>query len=333
MSLRATPPPPMGRVYFFLILTTFFWGGSFLFTKIGVSTIPPQLFVLSRFSLATLIMLIAFAPRLKKLDWNILKRGMVVGIALGLTNLSFVFGIQGTSISRAGVLNNLFVLFIPLITKVIWRDKIGRVNMTGIALAVIGIWLLATGGGQGFNRGDLLSTICALLIACHIITVSKVLKDDDVYLVSLVQFATVTAMSGAASLLIPTSPFSVTPAAVRSIIYCAIFPTVFCFTLQNIYQRYVTPTRAGLVYTLDPVWSLMAGYFILGERLEIIEWLGCGIIFLAALMPLLYRLYTEESFGIRIQKQKTCEHVVKRDEAAEMKDPAKSTVGESADGP
>ncbi|MDD5285693.1 MAG: DMT family transporter [Desulfuromonadaceae bacterium] len=299
MNMQTAPPPAMGRVYFVLVLTTFFWGGSFLFTKIGVGTIPPQLFVLARFSLATLIMLIAFAPRLKKLDRSTMKRGIIVGIALGLTNLSFVFGIQGTSISRAGVLNNLFVLFIPLITKVVWRDRIGRVNMAGIFLAVIGIWLLATGGGQGFNRGDLVSTICAFLIAGHIIAVSKVIKEDDVYLVSMVQFATVAAMAGAVSLLIPIPRFSVTPAAVTAVVYCAIFPTVFCFTLQNIYQRYVTPTRAGLVYTLDPVWSLMAGFFILGERLNPTEWLGCGIIFLAALLPLLYRLSAEITFGQR----------------------------------
>jgi len=302
MNMPVAQPPAMGRVYFFLVLTTFFWGGSFLFTKIAVSTIPPQLFVLTRFCLATLIMLIAFAPRLKNLDRSTVKRGLIVGFALGLTNLSFVFGIQGTSISRAGVLNNLFVLFIPLITKFIWRDKVGRVNMAGIALAVIGIWLLATSGGQGFSYGDLISTICAFLIACHIIAVSKVLKDDDVYLVSLVQFATVAAMAGAVSLLIPLPQFSVTPAAVTSVIYCAIFPTVFCFTLQNIYQRYVNPTRAGLVYTLDPVWCLIAGFFILGERLNSLEWLGCGIIFLAALLPLLYRLVADSSYGLRIHQ-------------------------------
>jgi drug/metabolite transporter (DMT)-like permease len=300
--MPVAPTPAMGRVYFFLVLTTFFWGGSFLFTKIALSTIPPQLFVLSRFCLATLIMLIAFAPRLKNLEKSTMKRGLTVGFALGLTNLSFVFGIQGTSISRAGVLNNLFVLFIPLITSVIWRDKIGRVNMAGITLAVIGIWLLATGGVQGFNRGDLISTICAFLIACHIIAVSKVLKNDDVYLVSLVQFATVAAMSGAASLLIPLHSFTLTSAAVTSVIYCAIFPTVFCFTLQNIYQRYVTPTRAGLIYTLDPVWSLMGGFFILGERLNLLEWLGCSIIFLAALLPLLYRL-SEEKTIVHLKQQ------------------------------
>ena len=285
--------PAMSRVYFFLVLTTFFWGGSFLFTKIGVSTVPPQLFVLTRFILATLIMLLVCSRRLEKLDAGTLLRGMIVGVALGLTNLSFVFGIQGTSISRAGILNNLFVLFVPVITKIVWRDRIGRVNMAGIALAVAGIALLATSGGGGFNRGDIISTFCAFMIACHIISVSKVLKDDDVFLITLVQFATVSLIAGVATLLLPLPHFDVTTPAVISIIYCAIFPTVFCFTLQNIYQRYVTPTRAGLVYTLDPVWSLIAGYLVLGERLNGMEWLGCGIIFLAALLPLLFRLSAE----------------------------------------
>jgi drug/metabolite transporter (DMT)-like permease len=283
----------MNRVYFYLVLTTFFWGGSFLFTKIGVATIPPQLFVLSRFILATLIMLLVCSTRLKKLDTGTILRGMSVGTALGLTNLSFVFGIQGTSISRAGILNNLFVLFIPVITKIVWRDRIGRVNMAGIALAVAGIVLLATGGGGGFNRGDIISTFCAFMIACHIISVSKVLKNDDVFLITLVQFATVTLIAGAATLLLPLPAFRFTPPALLSVAYCAVFPTVLCFTLQNFYQRYVTPTRAGLIYTLDPVWSLIAGFFVLGERLNGTEWIGCGIIFLAALLPLLFRLSVE----------------------------------------
>jgi len=288
-------PPSTRRVYFFLVLATFFWGGSFLFSKVGLAEIPPPLFVFSRFLLATLIMLTVCRRRLALLNRGTLQRGAIVGLALGITNLSFVFGIQGTSISRAGVLNNLFVLFIPLIAKLLWRDRIGRLNMAGIALAVAGIWLLAGGSGTGFNRGDLISTICAFFIACHIITVSKVLRDDDIYLVSLVQFATVTILAGFASLSTPLPPVPVSTTALLTVLYCAVFPTVICFTMQNTFQRYVTATRAGLIYTLDPVWSLLAGYFVLGERLNLCEWLGCCIIFSAALLPLVVRFIHERS--------------------------------------
>jgi drug/metabolite transporter (DMT)-like permease len=78
-----------------------------------------------------------------------------------------------------------------------------------------------------------------------------------------------------------------------SLAYCAVFPTVLCFTLQNLYQRYVSPTRAGLVYTLDPVWSLLAGFVVLGERLSAGEWLGCLLILLAVLLPLMVRCIME----------------------------------------
>jgi len=293
--LNDSERPSQGRIYFFLILTTLFWGGSFLFTKIGLREFPPPLFVFSRFTLATLIMLVVCARRLTLLNPGLLRRGVIVGVALGLTNLSFVFGVQGTSISRAGVLNNLFILFIPFITKLVWRDRIGRINLGGVALAALGIWLLATSGGVGFNRGDLVSTICAFFIACHIIAVSKVLRDDDVYLISMIQFATVAAISGMAALAAPTAPFSVSTGGLMTVVYCAIFPTVICFTLQNTFQRYVTPTRAGLVYTLDPVWSLLAGMFVLGEQLRPLEWLGCGLIFLAALLPLSVRYLYERN--------------------------------------
>ena len=116
----------------------------------------------------------------------------------------------------------------------------------------------------------------------------------DVFLVSLVQFATVAVMAGITVLLTaPVVHFGVSSMAVFAVVYCAIFPTIICFTLQNIYQRFVTPTRAGLIYTLDPVWSLLAGFFILGERLNPLEWFGCGMIFLAALIPMVVRYISE----------------------------------------
>ena len=291
--------PSSGKVLFYLILTTFFWGGSFLFTKIGVREVPPPFFVLLRFSLAAVLMGLLCLPRLALLDRQTVRRGTVVGLALGVTNLTFVVGVQGTSISRAGVINNLFVLFIPLIARTVWKDRIGGINIAGIGLASLGIALLAGGGGEGFNRGDMISTLCAFFIAIHIITVSKVLKDEDVWLVSLVQFCVVAVMAAVTALLVPTPSFSLGLTSLGTIIYCAIFPTVVCFTLQNRYQRYVTPTQAGLVYTLDPVWSLLAGFAVLGERLAPREWLGCGLIFSAVAIPLLIRFVMERRLVTR----------------------------------
>ena len=280
--------PSRVRILSMLVLTTFFWGGSFLFTKIGVAELAPQWFVFFRFLIATIIMLVVSIPRLHRLTITTIQRGAVVGLALGVTNISFVFGVQGTSISRAGILNNLFVLIIPVVSRLIWKDRLDRLTGLGITLAVVGIGVLASAGG-GLNRGDLVSLMCAGFIAVHILTVSHVIGDDDIWLVSLIQFGVVAAVAGISTVISPVPLVQPSSTVISALVYCAVFPTVVCFTLQNTYQRYVSPSQAGLIYTLDPVWSLLAGTLVLGEWLTFREWIGCVLLFLAVLVPLLLR--------------------------------------------
>jgi len=287
------------KVHSFLILTTIFWGGSFVFNKLGFRSIPPITFLAMRFTLATAIMLCFCLPRLRQFCCGTLKRGFLVGLALAATNLTFVIGLAGTSATRAGFLNNLFVLFIPLICFLFWRERLGRGSFAGVILALAGIWQLAQGGVAGFSRGDLLSTVCAVFIAIHIITVSKVLRDEDVYLVSLVQFATVMIIGWLLVLVFPQPPFKIGVEAAGALAYCALFPTVICFTLQNTWQRHTTPTQAGLIYTLDPVWSMLGGLLVLGERMTPREGLGCLLIFSAALLPLSIRYFSERNTRTR----------------------------------
>jgi len=281
------------KVHFFLILTTIFWGGSFVFNKIGFREVPPVAFFAIRFTAATAIMACICIPRLRNFTFETVKRGFLVGLALAATNFTFVVGLSGTSATRAGFLNNLFVLFIPLICFLLWRHRVGTAGLAGIILALGGIWQLAQGGAGGFSRGDLISTVCAVFIAIHIITVSRILKDDDVYLVSLVQFATVMISGWVLVLFFPPARFSIGAESAVAIAYCAIFPTVICFTLQNTWQRYTNPTQAGLIYTLDPVWSMIGGFLVLGERMNLGEWFGCLLIFCAVLLPLGIRYLRE----------------------------------------
>jgi len=298
MSAYRNVSPSQRKVTLALVISTLFWGGSFVFNKIAFREVPPVTFLFIRFSLATFIMGVFCLRRVPSLNWGIIKKGGMVGFALGLANLSFVLGVNGTTVSRAGFLNNLFVLIIPLLCFVLWRERVDRWTLVGIILALAGLWQLARGGAEGFNRGDLLSTLCALFIAVHIILVSKLLRDEDVYLVTLVQFAAVALLGGVLFAFLPGRPFRIGPVSATALLYCAIFPTIICFTLQNTFQRFTTPTKAGLIYTLDPVWSMLGGMLILGERLSGREWLGCAFIFGAVVLPMAIRRYRERRFGI-----------------------------------
>jgi drug/metabolite transporter (DMT)-like permease len=286
MAVVQSPSKPSPRrVLFFLVLTTVLWGGSFVFNKLGFREIPPLTFAFYRFSLATLLMGVLCIGRLPRMNRDIVGKGCMVGLALTAANLSFVLGLNETTVSRAGFLNNLFVLFVPLLGFLFWRERISRFLVLGIALAVIGLWLLTQGGVAGFGRGDFFSTVCAICIAVQILAVSKILKEEDVYLVTLVQLGTVAVISGALSFLFDPPPAPVGPVSIGALAYCAIFPTVLCFTLQNTWQRHTTPAQAGLIYTLDPVWSLIGGMLVLGERLSGLEWTGCALIFAGIAVP------------------------------------------------
>ena len=298
MNKNTSASVTQGMVTFWLIVATLFWGGSFVFNKLAFREVPPVTFMFIRFSLATLIMALFCLRRIRGLNWSIIKKGGMVGLALGLANLSFVLGVNGTTVSRAGFLNNLFVLIIPLLSFLIWRERVDRWTLAGIFLALAGLWELARGGVEGFNRGDLLSTLCAMFIAVHIIMVSRILRDEDVFLVTLTQFATVAAIGGILVAVMPSADYRIGPVSASALLYCALFPTIICFTLQNTFQRYTTPTKAGLIYTLDPVWSMLGGVFILKERLSGREWAGCGLIFAAVILPMAIRRYRERRFGI-----------------------------------
>ena len=92
------------------------------------------------------------------------------------------------------------------------------------------------------------------------------------------QFATVAVIGWLLTLVFPQPPSRIGTSPAAALAYCALFPTVICFTLQNTWQRHTTPTQAGLIYTLDPVWSMLGGFLVLGERLSPGEWLGCLLI-------------------------------------------------------
>jgi drug/metabolite transporter (DMT)-like permease len=265
-----------------LVATTFFWGGSFAFNKIGFREFPPVLFMFLRFSLAAAIMTVVCARRLGRIDRTLVRKGVVVGLFLAAANLSFVLGVSGTTASRAGFLCNLFVLIVPILAFVLWRQPAGRGKPAAIGVAVLGLWLMARGGPEGFSRGDLLSTICSFFISFHLLAVSRLLGgSEDVRLVTLIQFVTVAAAGGILCAVARPAPGPRDPVSLAALAYCAVFPTVVCFTLQNAYQRYVTPMQASLIYTLDPVWSLLGGMALLGERMTPREWTGCLLILVA----------------------------------------------------
>jgi len=57
-----------------------------------------------------------------------------------------------------------------------------------------------------------------------------------------------------------------------------IFATVFAFSVQTSMQRYTTPGRTALIFTMEPLSAAIFGYLYGGELLSGLQWFGGGLI-------------------------------------------------------
>ncbi len=69
-----------------------------------------------------------------------------------------------------------------------------------------------------------------------------------------------------------------------AIAYTAFFSLGLCYTLQIWAQKHTPPADAALILSLESVFAVLSGWFLLEERLVAIQITGCGLIFVAVLV-------------------------------------------------
>jgi drug/metabolite transporter (DMT)-like permease len=69
-----------------------------------------------------------------------------------------------------------------------------------------------------------------------------------------------------------------------AIAYTALFSLGLCYTLQVWAQRHTPPADAALILSLESVFAVLSGWFLLNELLSPIQIVGCALIFIAVLL-------------------------------------------------
>ena len=68
------------------------------------------------------------------------------------------------------------------------------------------------------------------------------------------------------------------------ILYAGVLSCGVAYTLQIVGQNGLNPTVASMIMSLESVFSVIAGWIILGERMGVRQLSGCGLIFAAILL-------------------------------------------------
>ena len=262
--------------YLALITAALLFGTTFVVVKDAVETFPPLAFVGWRFVIGAGVLLVLAFPRNRRI-WQ---DGAIAGAWL-LAGFAFqTAGLVSTGASNSALITGLYVVLTPVLGS-LWRRKLPT-SWVVIAsvLALIGMALLTVTEDFTVGAGDLLTLLCAVGFAGHIVYLSIAAHRHPVIPFTAVQLA----VTGAGGLILSAGfeglPFP-SDREWPSLILTGVGVSALAFLLQVWAQTRVGADRAAIVLTAEPVFGVLAAAVLIGERLTIGGWIGAALIMMA----------------------------------------------------
>ncbi|GLI54594.1 multidrug transporter [Propionigenium maris DSM 9537] len=270
------------RANLMILLATIFWGTSYTLTKVGLGSFGV-------FNLIAIRFLLGFGVAALVLRRHMVIKRKVLYYSIGLGTLLFMafttmtLALKYTTASNVGFLVGSLVVIIPIISFLILREKIERRVMFASPVAFLGITLITMNGGVTMNRGDLLALLCAGFFALHIVFTGKLTKRVDSLSLGVLQLGVVGGMSLPVALF--SEDFQLPPSVNLWIIvlFLSIMSTAFGYVTQTVAQQETPPEVAGVIISLEPLFSAVVAYSVLGEVMSIQGIIG-GCILLGSIL-------------------------------------------------
>ncbi len=278
-----------------LLLTAAIWGLAFVAQKSGMAGLGPFGFVGLRFLLSTLVVLpLAFRewknhaglPAMTGKDWGLM--GVLSLVFFAACYLQQA-GMVSASVTNAGFLTALYVVFVPVIGLVVFRHRQSIIVWPACAIAIAGVWLLNGGRLDHLSTGDLLVIACAAAFGLQINLMGIVVRQSARPFTICVAQNAVTAL---AALALAAANEHITLSGIQAslipLLYAGIISGGLGFALQAFAQQHTPSADAAIIMSGEALFAALSGAVLLGERLGAINWLGCGLIFAALLLVELY---------------------------------------------
>lgn len=261
-----------------ILLVTMTWGSSYLFMKVGLETVSSFSLVALRFGIAFVVCAIVFFKQIRSIHFVTLKYGFILGFLLFVVSASVILGLKTTSASNAGFLASLTVIFIPLLSIVLFRDRLSYRLIISSLVAMIGIGLLTLNNQFTINFGDLLCILAALFYAFHIIVTGMAAKVANTLQLGILQLGFAGGFGVLFALIFEKPQLPSTKESWIAVLMLSIVCSAFGYIIQAIAQKYTTPTHTGLIFSLEPVFSALFAYLFMNEALPLKGYIGALLI-------------------------------------------------------
>ncbi|MGZ8385988.1 MAG: DMT family transporter [Nitrospira sp.] len=264
-----------------LLLTTIIWGATFPATKAALEQIPPLSFLLLRFLIGTLLVLLWCVIYRRRLhhDRAVLRASAITTVFLFLGYLLQTVGLGHTSASNSAFLTALYVIFVPLMLM-----RIDRRVVLATAIAVVGLWLLVK-PDTSMNLGDLMTLGCAVAFAGHIICLERFTRQVDAPSLLVWQMVAMTVLFLPAPWWEEASANALSPTAVLLIgLGVTGVLATLAFAVQMWAQQHVPAQQVALLFASEPAYAAWLSWYFLGETLDTQGWIGSALILLAVVI-------------------------------------------------
>jgi drug/metabolite transporter (DMT)-like permease len=267
-------------LYLAMLATAAIWGGSFVVMKDSLEKQDVFSFLASRFILASLLMLIYRPTALRGLSKRFVLRGILAGILLGSGYIFQTFGLTNTTVSNTGFITGLYLVFTPLISLIVLRRHVIRIQWLAVLLAFIGLFLISY-NGVSIGRGETLVLISAILYGAHFVALGEWSDGGNTYALTLIQIATLGLM---ASLFTIKDGFQLPPdsSVWLAVLFTAFFATFLAFLVQTKAQSVMSATAASVLLATETPFAVIFGLYFNSDPLTL-KIISGGILVMGAM--------------------------------------------------
>lgn len=278
---------------FLLALTALIWGVAFVAQSVGMEYVGPFTFNSVRFLIGGMVLLpvVLMSRKKKGLETDsqdgksrvLVLGGLCCGLALCVASCLQQIGIGYTTVGKAGFITAMYIVIVPLL-GIFLKKKTTWLVWISVVLASIGLYFLCMTESLTVGRGDLYVLACAVVFSVHILLIDHFSPKVDGVALACMQFLVSGVIAGVAALVWEQPNLSSILSAWAPILYAGVLSSGVGYTLQVVGQKGVDPTVASLVLSLESVFSVLAGWVLLGQGLSAREWMGCGLMAVAIVL-------------------------------------------------
>lgn len=282
-----------------LLLAAFIWGCAFVAQSVGMDYVGPFTFNSVRNIIGSLVLVpvIFLMDGLKRKggmkeeelkaqrgDTKVLVTGGICcGVVLAAASSLQQFGIMFTSVGKAGFITAMYIVIVPIL-GIFLGKKVRSLIVLCVAVSVAGLYFLCMTERLSLGIGDLYVLICAFVFSIHIMVIDYFSPKVDGVRMSSIQFLTAGIVCAVPMLIFEKPEIGNILAAWMPILYAGVMSSGVAYTLQILGQKNADPAVASLLLSLESVFSVLAGWALLGQSLSGKELFGCVLMFAAIIL-------------------------------------------------